>query len=283
MLENNYNTIVIGIAFSPNLKANVFEALRMSVLFNASLVMVHVGDKTASKEKELTKIIGAFSEKLPRHRVLWQAGTPESVLLSACIEEKADLLILGALQREGLLKYYIGSVARKLTRKAPCDVLLLIKPSVDRIPCSFGVVNGLDHDTTEMAVFRAFYVLEALGANKLTIVEEIPENSVAVHVDDDRGLRKSTIVKERITLREKSRMEQLLERLPSALTRAVSHDIQPIFGRRGYSIGHFARVKRADLLIMNAPKATSIWDRLFPHDIEYILSDLPTDVLIVHS
>ena len=115
MLENNYNTIVIGIAFSPNLKANVFEALRMSVLFNASLVMVHVGDKTASKEKELTKIIGAFSEKLPQHRVLWQAGTPESVLLSACVEGKADLLILGALQREGLLKYYIGSVARKLT------------------------------------------------------------------------------------------------------------------------------------------------------------------------
>ncbi|MBT4345236.1 MAG: universal stress protein, partial [Flavobacteriales bacterium] len=39
--------------------------------------------------------------------------------------------------------------------------------------------------------------------------------------------------------------------------------------------------KRADLLVMNAPSKTSILDRIFPHDIEYILTELPTDVLIV--
>ena len=57
--------------------------------------------------------------------------------------------------------------------------------------------------------------------------------------------------------------------------------IQSIFGKRGYSIGHYAKVKRADLLVMNAPTKTTILDRIFPHDIEYILSELPTDVLIV--
>jgi len=57
--------------------------------------------------------------------------------------------------------------------------------------------------------------------------------------------------------------------------------VQPIFGTRGYSIGHYARVVRADLLVMNAPRKLTLWDRLFPHDLEYILSDLPTDVLIV--
>ena len=65
MHKNEYHTIVVGVAFSPNLKANVFEALRMSVLFNASLVMVHVGEKSAKKEAALQKII---SDKLePRH------------------------------------------------------------------------------------------------------------------------------------------------------------------------------------------------------------------------
>jgi hypothetical protein len=33
--------------------------------------------------------------------------------------------------------------------------------------------------------------------------------------------------------------------------------------------------------VMNAPSKLTLWDRLFPHDLEYILSDLPTDVLIV--
>lgn len=281
MHKTEYNTIVVGVAFSPNLQANVFEALRMSLLFETSLVMVHVGEKSKEKEVKLQKIISDFQQPLPKYLVLWKAGHPADVLLNACLDEKADLLILGALQREGLLKYYLGSVARKLTRKCPCDVLLLIKPSVERKPCSFAVVNGLAHEKTEKAILRSFYVMHSLGANRLTIVEEISEDDVAVKVDDDRGLRKSTIIKERIALREDSRIKKILNQVPKAFKETVGHNVQPIFGRRGYSIGHFARVKRADLLVMNAPHKHSFWDRVFPHDLEYILSDLPTDVLIV--
>jgi hypothetical protein len=73
----------------------------------------------------------------------------------------------------------------------------------------------------------------------------------------------------------------LLNNIPDKVKEPLEIIVQPIFGRRGYSIGHFARVRRADLLIMNAPNKLTVWDRLFPHDLEYILSDLPTDVLIV--
>ena len=281
MHKNEYNTVVVGVAFSPNLKANVFEALRMSVLFEAILVMVHVGEKTNEKEASLGKVISGFNGAVPNYRVLWKAGKPAEVLLGACIGENADLLILGAVKREGLLKYYLGSVARKLTRKAPCDVLLLIKPSVDRVACSSGVVNGLAHPKTKEAIDRAFYVLSTLGAQKLTIVEEIPEDSVAIKVDDDRSLRKSTIAKERIELRENSRVLGLLSHIPKNIKETLEVVVQPIFGRRGYSIGHYARVTRADLLVMNAPSKLTLLDRLFPHDLEYILSDLPTDVLII--
>ena len=281
MYKNEYNTVLVGVAFSPNLQANVFEALRMSALFDASLVMVHVGEKNRSKEAKLQKIIAAFPGSTPEYTVLWKAGHPAEVLLRACEDEKADILILGALKREGLLKYYIGSVARKLTRKCHCDVLLLIKPSVERMPCSYAVVNGLAHEKTEKAIARAFYVLDSLGATRLTVVEEIPEDDVAIKVDDDRGLRKSTIVKERIKMREDSRVKKILMHIPEKLKRTINYDVQHIFGRRGYSIGHFARVKRADLLVMNAPSKLTLLDRLFPHDLEYILSDLPTDVLIV--
>ena len=272
---------MVGVAFSPNLQANVFEALRMSVFFHATLVMVHVGEKTSEKEAVLTKIIAGFEGHPHDIRVFWRAGNPVEVLLNACNSEQADLLILGAIKREGLLKYYLGSVARKITRNAPCDVLLLIKPSVNRVACATGVVNGLAHPKTEETIARAFYVLSNLGAQKLTIVEEIPEDSVAIKVDDDRSLRKSTIAKERIKLRENSRVQLLLNNIPDKVKETLEIIVQPIFGRRGYSIGHFARVRRADLLIMNAPNKLTIWDRLFPHDLEYILSDLPTDVLIV--
>ena len=60
--------------------------------------------------------------------------------------------------------------------------------------------------------------------------------------------------------------------------------LQNIFGTRGYSIGHYARVVRADLLIMNAAEnRKSFFERIFPKDLEHILSELPTDVLIIQS
>ena len=65
------------------------------------------------------------------------------------------------------------------------------------------------------------------------------------------------------------------------LKEGIAIQSQSIFGKQGYSIGHYAQVVRADLLVMNAPSQMTFWDRVFPHDIEHILGELPTDVLIV--
>jgi nucleotide-binding universal stress UspA family protein len=57
-----------------------------------------------------------------------------------------------------------------------------------------------------------------------------------------------------------------------------------ISGKPGYAIASYARKKQADLLIVNSPDSKlGLIDRLFTHDMEYILADLPCDVLIVHS
>jgi hypothetical protein len=57
-----------------------------------------------------------------------------------------------------------------------------------------------------------------------------------------------------------------------------------IFGKKGYSIGHFAETSKADLLMVNSPDTKlGFLDRVFTHDLEYILSDMPCDILIVHS
>jgi hypothetical protein len=42
-------------------------------------------------------------------------------------------------------------------------------------------------------------------------------------------------------------------------------------------------VVRADLLVMNAQEESSFLQRFFPKDLEHILAELPTDVLIVQS
>ena len=143
------------------------------------------------------------------------------------------------------------------------------------------MVNGLKDPKTEETVTTAFFVGHKLGASKVTVVEEISDDEVSVKVDDDKSLRKSTIVKERLRIREEMRVKAILKTIPGELTKDIVIKSQPIFGKRGYSIGHYAQVARADLLVMNAPSKMTFWDRLFPHDIEHILTELPTDVLIV--
>ena len=270
--------ILIGIAFSPNLKPNLFEAIRIANLFNAELIGVHVGEKTTKKEKDLNAVLSEADALNIPLKTIWQEGDPVEVILKTSVDEVVDLLILGALKKEKLLKYYVGSIARKITRKASCSILLLIKPSIIRQFCKHIVVNGLKDDKTEETIKTAVLFAKHLLCKKMTIVEEISQSELHVKVNDDKSLRKSTIVKERLKIREDRRVKNILKEIDCT---DISIKTQSIFGTRGYSIGHYAKVKRADLLVMNAPTKIGILDRIFPHDIEYILSELPTDVLIV--
>nr|WP_321229209.1 universal stress protein [uncultured Psychroserpens sp.] len=281
MTTKNFKTIGIGVAFSPNLKANLYEAARLSLFFESKLVLIHVGEKSDEKEQQILEIIKPFIQDNFNYDLVFKTGNPVDVILSVSEEKKVDLLILGALQKENFVQYYLGTIARKITRQANCSILLLIKPSVERIPCKHIVVNGLDNPKTKQAITTAYYMSHKLQSKKITIVEEITKQEVAVSVDDDKSLRKSDIIKARLKMREDSRVHQIISEIPEDYKAQIITKTQSIFGKRGYSIGHYAQFVRADLLVMNAPSKTSFWDRLFPHDIEYILSELPTDVLII--
>lgn len=281
MSLKTFKSIGIGVAYSPNLKANLFEAARLSVFFKSKLFLIHVGEASKDKVSMLTMILKSFEKDLLDFEVVFKTGNPVDVILSTTEEKKIDLLILGAVQREHFLKYYIGSIARKITRQAKCSVLLLIKPSVERVACKHIVVNGLKAPKTEQTITSAFYVAHQLNADKITIVEEINQDQIAVKIEDDKSLRRANIIKERIKLRENSRIKEIISHIPEEYTKTKIIKLQPIFGKKGYSIGHYAQVSRADLLVMNAPSKMTFWDRLFPHDIEHILTELPTDVLIL--
>ncbi len=278
-----FKKILVGFAFSPNLKANIFEALRMARYFGGELVFVHVGHKTDEKESRFKDIIASSPVQSEKTSIHWKVGNAVSALLEASEQFKVDLILLGALKRENVVKFYLGSIARKITRQAKCSVLLLIKPSVERHPCQHIVVNGFDSPQTKDTIGAAFVVAKALGAKKISLVEEISRSKVAISVDDDRSLRRATLRKERLRRQEQTRVKDVVRNLPDTLKNNVNWTTQSIFGRRGYSIGHYAKVVRADLLIMNAQEKLSFIDRLITRDIEHILAELPTDVLIVNS
>ena len=280
MATKTFNTIGIGVTFSPNLKANIYEASRLAMLFRAKLLLIHVGEVSEEKRNKFETLLFPFITDGLDAQVVFQPGKPVDAIIETVVNQKIDLLILGALQRESFLKYYVGSIARKITRKVTCSVLLLINPSVERIQCKHIVVNGLEDKKTEQTITTAFFVAAKLNSDKITIVEEISHDKVGT-VEDTKSLRKTNLLKEKIKRQEESRVQAILSQVPEAHKVGRNIATQAIFGKRGYSIGHYAQVVRADLLIMNAPEKTGFFDRLFPHDIEHILTELPNDVLII--
>lgn len=278
-----FKTLLFGFAFSPSLKANVYEAMRLANYFEAALILLHVGEKTKEKEDQFQQLLKECPIKPNEIQTYWEEGNPITTLANACVKYNIDLLLLGALKRENVVKYYLGSIARKLTRQAPCSVLLMLNPSVERSPCKHIVVNGFDSPQTHETVEAAFYVGTSLNTEKITLVEEISESRVAIAVNDDRSLRKATLRKEKIDREEKLRVTDIVEKIPATKKDGLKWETQSIFGRRGYSIGHYARVVRADLLVMNAQEERRFYHRFFPRDLEHILAELPTDVLIIHS
>jgi nucleotide-binding universal stress UspA family protein len=283
MTYKPFNCILFGFAFSPKLENNILETARIAHLFNARLILLHVGIKREEKESQVRTLLKAVELPANSVEILWKEGDPYKTIRKSCRELNVDLLILGARQHENLFQFYVGSIARKLTRYVNCSVLLLIKPSAIRVPCQHVVVNGLDAPETPFAIAMAFYAAHTLGALKITVVEEILQKEIHVTVEDDRSLKKATIMRERIKHREESRVRKIIQNIPAAHRKGITVKTQSIFGKRGYSIGHYAEVVRADLLVMNAPAKSGLLDRIFTHDIEYILSDLPTELLIIRN
>ena len=281
MKNNKFKRIGVGVAFSPSLRANVSEAARLALAFDCCLVLIHVGNEEKAKIKTLNGFLATFKKNGLKYELVFLAGAPVDAVISAVMNNEIDLIVLGALKKESFFKYYLGSIARQITRKASCSVMLLTSSNIKDLPYNHIVVNGLEDPKTKETIKEAFYFGSRLKSSKITIVEEVDQNEININVDDDESLRKSTIIRDRLRRREKQRVKKLIGSVPSKSLENISVKSQPIFGKRGYSIGHYAQVVGADLLVMNSPSKSSFWDRIFPHDIEYILSDLPTNVLII--
>ena len=57
-------------------------------------------------------------------------GEPAAALMSVAAERKADLIVVGARQQRSIAQRLLGTVATEVTKRAPCDVLI-VRPAVE--------------------------------------------------------------------------------------------------------------------------------------------------------
>lgn len=274
-----FETIAVAVAFSPRLEALLAEAARLAGIFNAQLLLIHVGKRTAGKETALGEMCERV--KIERPRIVWQTGDPVSALLKACKENLVDLLVLGALRRENVFRYYLGSVARGMSRRAKCSLLLLTEPTVNGAQFTKIVVGCVEHAKTVHTLNTAIYLARRVGCGEMRVVKEVDQAGLAMAMSDDSTTIESARVRGQLLLDEEAKLAEMTAACDTGDI-LVSRKILP--GRPGFAIRQYARDCHADLLAINSPDSRyGIMDRIFTHDMEHILENLPCNMLIVHS
>lgn len=276
-----FQRIAVAVAFSPRVEAILAESKRLQDLFKAEMIFIHVGEKNLQQEQYLKHLLHRFGLDAPANQLLWEVGDPVEVIIDKCKELEVDLVVAGALEKESLLKYFLGSVARKLSRRAKCSVLMLREPDILSKPVKRIVVEGSDHPKTVNTVDVAVYVAKQTHADDVTIVQESDVSKMALIRSDVFSDEESEEHKEKIFEDENKRLDDILK---CADCGTLKVNVERIDGKPGYVITQYAREQKADLLVLNSPDTKlNLIDRVFPHDIEYALADLPCDLLIVHS
>lgn len=275
-----FNRIGFALAFSPTAEAMLAETARWASLFKAELVLMHIGQHGASEERQLNELLLKTGLSTKNPKIVWETGDPADKILKISADENIDLLIAGALKKENLVHYYVGTIARKIMRKANCSLLMIANPSIEPHPLKNVVVNAEDSPFLQDALEVACQIASAEVSAWVHVIRELKLLGLALAATDQHSEQEYAEVKQHLMKDEIDEVEKMLSRIPHD---QVKVNIKMLSGKSGFELCKFAERKQADLLIVGAPsKRFSLFDRVFPHDLEYVFADMPCNLLIVH-
>jgi len=141
----NIKVIVVATDFSEPAGTALDYGRNFARAFGAKLHVVHVANDLAAAAPvseiplDLTKIQAQLDAEarasldaaitdddlrsLAVDKVLLTSATPSRAILDYAADTRADIIIVGTHGRGGLAEFFLGSVAQKIVRSAPCPVL----------------------------------------------------------------------------------------------------------------------------------------------------------------
>lgn len=273
-----FSKIALAVAFSPRMEALLAETKRLVDLFLSDLILIHIGEKTEELEEEFQKILHRHGLDESRTTIIWKQGKPVKMILEACKESDVNLLVAGALKEEGFLKYYLGSVGRKIIRKAPCSVLTLIDPKPETTSFSKVVLNGTQLDITPLVIAKGIVFSKGVKAEQVHILNEIKMYGLQMGAAAEDSEGEVAQIRREMVQHEMKYVEDILKGIE---TKDLKINIKVTGGKWAVELGRFCEKIEADLLVVGDDRRLNFFDRLFPHDLEDLLSTLPCNLLII--
>jgi nucleotide-binding universal stress UspA family protein len=155
MSKYDYGTIVVGTDGSSLAAPTIARAARLARHDDADLVIVCAYAQlprrleaknvaTLGGDVRTGQVLGREAARLALSEAMSDAtelgatvtaallvdGDPARSLVQTAEEQSADLIVLGAIQDRSLADRLLGSTANEVTKRAPCDVLI-VRPLTD--------------------------------------------------------------------------------------------------------------------------------------------------------
>lgn len=277
-----YKRIGVAVAFSPRCEAIIAEAARLQKLYDAELVLIHIGDEQPDEKAYLKEIVQSSQINEDKVRFVWEKGNAIKKILSIGKKLKIDLLVAGALQKENVVKYYFGSIARSLIRNSRCSILILINPSIPAKPFKRIVINGTEGDNYKETIMQGINIAKLEQAERVYVFKGIKLFGLSMALaGEEENEQDQEETRRGIVSDEIEEIEKIINDLD---TGDLKINVKVASGKPGYELRKFAKRIHADLLVVKSPShKLNILDRIFPHYLEHVMEDLPSNLLIDKS
>jgi len=277
-----YKRIGVAVAFSPRCEAIIAEAARLQKLYDAELVLIHIGDEQPDEKAYLKEIVQSSQINEDKVRFVWEKGNAIKKILSIGKKLKIDLLVAGALQKENVVRYYFGSIARSLIRNSRCSILMLINPSIPAKPFKRIVINGTEGDNYKETIMQGINIAKLEQAERVYVFKGIKLFGLSMALaGEEENEQDQEETRRGIVSDEIEEIEKIINDLD---TGDLKINVKVASGKPGYELRKFAKRIHADLLVVKSPShKLNILDRIFPHYLEHVMEDLPSNLLIDKS
>ena len=250
------------------------ESKRIRDRFDSTLSVIYVGERNADTTKKFADVLRQL--ELPHDsQIHYQTGEPATAILRAAAASSIDLIVAGALEKEVILRPFLGNVARRLVRDADCSVMLFTHPEAEPKPM-------------KKIVFMADYSEHGQRALRMTIhlaQRENCERLYAIRVyttfDEARASRRAKTAEIEISARTLEEEEAALEQFILAAGQTdVPIEARCVRGNTAYAASDFVQAIEADLLavpVLSQPAA----EKKLPPQIAWVTDVIPCNLWVI--
>lgn len=270
---SSYKNIAVATTFSPRFKQVFAEAKRIRERFSANLHLIYAGKRN---EETANKFHDALTQlQLPTDSTIhYEEGEPADAILRMLAREKIDMVVAGALEKEVVLHPFLGNVARRLVREAPCSVMLFTKPMVDPKPLSriVFIADGSDHGL--QALKRTLLLAAAESCERLYVIR------IITTFDEARAAIGSSGSKGKDSSAHDEEEEALEQFVLSAGATEVPIEVRCVRGNTGLVASDFVQSVKADLLVVPLQKKGEA-NLPLPSNIAWITDVIPCNLWVI--